>query len=89
MDFTNLLYQTRRKNILVYKSEGMGVVPINLMNMLNPTMSATSPVGSDFLTLRILVYFPIHIDTISMGLPIVYFKGAQVEFYKYFNLKHK
>ena len=25
---------------------------------------------------------PIHIDTISMGLPIVYFKGAQVEFSK-------
>ena len=24
--------------------------------------------------------FPIHIDTISMGLPIVYFKGSQVEF---------
>ena len=26
--------------------------------------------------------FPIHIDTISMGLPIVYFKGSQVEFSK-------
>ena len=23
--------------------------------------------------------FPIHIDIISMGLPIVYFKGSQVE----------
>ena len=32
------------------------------------------------LTLRILMDFPIHIDTISMGLPIVYFKGSQVEF---------
>ena len=26
--------------------------------------------------------FPIHIDTISMELPIVYFKGSQVESYK-------
>ena len=26
--------------------------------------------------------FPIHIDTISMGLPIVYFKGSQVDFSK-------
>ena len=32
------------------------------------------------LTLRILMDFPIHIDTISMGLSIVYFKGSQVEF---------
>ena len=28
---------------------------------------------------RILVDFPIHIDTISMGLPIVHVKGSQVE----------
>ena len=28
----------------------MGVVPINLMNRLNRTMSATSPVGLDFQT---------------------------------------
>ena len=27
--------------------------------------------------------FPIHIDTISMGLPILYFKGLQVDFSKY------
>ena len=27
--------------------------------------------------------FPIHIDTISMGLPIVYFKGSQVDFLNY------
>ena len=26
--------------------------------------------------------FPIHIDAISMGLPIMYFKGSQVEFSK-------
>ena len=26
--------------------------------------------------------FPIHIDTINMGLPIVYLKGSQVEFSK-------
>ena len=25
--------------------------------------------------------FPIYIDTISMGLPIVYFRGSQVEFF--------
>ena len=25
--------------------------------------------------------FPIDIDTISMGLPIVYFKGSQVDFF--------
>ena len=36
------------------------------------------------LTLDILMDFPIHIDydTISMGLPIVYFKGSQVAFSK-------
>ena len=27
--------------------------------------------------------FPNHIDTMSMGLPIVYFKGSWVEFLKY------
>ena len=30
-----------------------------------------------FFTLCILVDFPIHIVTISMGLPIVYFKGSE------------
>ena len=35
------------------------------------------------LTLCILMDFPIHIDTISMGLPIVRFKGSQVEFSKF------
>ena len=34
------------------------------------------------LTLCILMDFPIPIGTISMGLPIVYFKGSQVEFSK-------
>ena len=32
------------------------------------------------LTICILVDFPIHIDTISMTLPIVYLKGSQIEF---------
>ena len=32
------------------------------------------------LTLCILMDFPIHIDTISIGLSIVYFKGSKVEF---------
>ena len=32
-----------------------------------------------YLTLCILMDFPIHIDTISMGLPIIYFKGSQVD----------
>ena len=32
------------------------------------------------LTLCILMDFPIHIDTISMGQPIVYFKESQVVF---------
>ena len=31
------------------------------------------------LTIRILMDSPIHIDTKSMGLSIVYFKGSQVE----------
>ena len=31
------------------------------------------------LTFCILIDFPIHIDTISMGLSILYFKGPQVE----------
>ena len=34
------------------------------------------------LTLCILMDFSIHIDTISMGLPILYFKGSQVAFSK-------
>ena len=34
------------------------------------------------LILCILKDFPIHIDTISMGLSIVYFKGSQVKFSK-------
>ena len=33
------------------------------------------PVGKE-ITLCILMDFPIHIDTISNGLPIVYFKGS-------------
>ena len=32
--------------------------------------------GHNPLTLCILMDFPIHIDTICMGLPIVYFKGS-------------
>ena len=35
-----------------------------------------------FLTLCILMDFPIHIYAISFGLSIVYFKGSQVEFFK-------
>ena len=34
------------------------------------------------LTLCMLMDFPIHIDKKRMGLPIVYFKGPQVEFSK-------
>ena len=37
---------------------------------------------SRHLTLCILEVFAIHIDTISMGLPIVYFKESQLEFPK-------
>ena len=33
-------------------------------------------------TLCILVDFPINVNTISMGLPIVYFRGSYVEFSK-------
>ena len=35
------------------------------------------------LTLCILMDFPIYIDTMSMGLPILYFKGSQVEITMY------
>ena len=35
------------------------------------------------LTLSILMNFPIHINTISMGLPIVHFEGSQVDFSKF------
>ena len=34
------------------------------------------------LTLCILMVFPVHIDTISMGVPIVYLKGSKLEFSK-------
>ena len=37
-------------------------------------MLSADDTGSKELTLCILMDFPIHIDTISMGLPIVYFK---------------
>ena len=49
------------------------------------------------ITLCILMVFPIHTDTISMGLPIVHFRGSLVEFSKVwcisvpegcFNLNH-
>ena len=53
----------------------MGVVPINLMNRLNGTMSATFHVGSDFLTFDFLTDSPKHFDTIITGLPIVYLRG--------------
>ena len=33
-----------------------------------------------FSILCFLIDFTMHIDTIGMGLPIVYFKGSQVEF---------
>ena len=33
-----------------------------------------------FLSLFILMDFLINVDTISMGMPILYFKGSQVEF---------
>ena len=36
----------------------------------------------DSLTQCILMDFPIYIDTISMELPIVHFKGLQVEYSK-------
>ena len=32
------------------------------------------------ITLCVLMDFPIHIATMSMGLPIVYFKGSQEDF---------
>ena len=35
----------------------------------------------DVLTLCILMDFPIHIDTISIGLPILYVKGSQIGFF--------
>ena len=38
------------------------------------------PQVSPILTLCILKDFPIHITTISMGQPIVSFKGSQVQF---------
>ena len=41
---------------------------------------ALTHMGKVVLTLCILMDFPIHLDTISMGLPIVYFKGSRVEF---------
>ena len=38
--------------------------------------------GVFFLTLCIQMDFPIHVDTMSMGLSIVYFKGSQLKFSK-------
>ena len=39
-------------------------------------------IGVSYITLCIMMDFPIHIDTISMRLPFMYFKGSQVEFSK-------
>ena len=33
-----------------------------------------------FLTLYILMDFPIHADSLSIGLPILHFKGSKLEF---------
>ena len=41
-----------------------------------------SDLFSVYLTLCILMYFPIQIDTLSMRMPIVHFKGSQVDFSK-------
>ena len=38
--------------------------------------------AGEWLFLCIQMDFPIHIDTISVGLPIVYFKASQVDFSK-------
>ena len=43
-----------------------------------PTKSIISSIASKFLTLCILMDFPIHIDTICMELPVVYFKVWKV-----------
>ena len=47
---------------------------------INHYMSSMSPCPT-MLTHYIMDY-PMHNDTMSMGLPIVYFKGPQVEFSK-------
>ena len=39
---------------------------------------ANIPWLQGLITLYTLMKFPIHIDTISVGLPIVYLKGSQV-----------
>ena len=36
--------------------------------------------NGSFLTLYILMDFPIHTDTLSIGLPILHFKGSKLEF---------
>ena len=45
-------------------------------------LSSTGRYLAISLTLCILIDFPIPIDTVSMGLSIVHFKGSQVEFSK-------
>ena len=51
-----------------------------LLSYIGPTRySNTQPFFKEkqhFLTLCILMDFPIHVDAISMGLPIVYFNGV-------------
>ena len=55
-------------------------VRMTKLNMLLGHASLSKYLG---LTLCILMDFPIHIDTISMGLPIVYFKGSRVDVSKF------
>ena len=51
--------------------------------VLNRFYFTYHPVCCHLLTLCILVDFPIYIDTISLGLPVSYFVGSQVEVSNY------
>ena len=52
---------------------------MNTLAAGNPPRGTTGGGKTSHLTFYRLMDFPIHIDAISMGLPILYFKGLQVE----------
>ena len=66
-----------------YRSEKVIILHVLVNVQYGHSEKALNPLYSDgLLTLCILMDYSTHIETISMELPIVYYKGSQVEFSK-------
>ena len=62
-----------------YSLSGCQVYSMNTLAADNPPRGTTRGGKTSRLTPCRLMDFPVLIDAISMGLPILYFKGSQVE----------